>query len=170
MKNSIQYIIKYDTTKEFGYGLDLYGLYTEFPSITHVKDILRRSTDRDNILDYRFNEVNNTRKRRDNNKIIRYNNNNQENDSEEKSDTTRSKLGGYVIPMTSGTGSILLAGILNKSEDSHTVNTTKYTSDEIVQVAGIVDIYGDIDEGLNCDMEDYYFVVDYEEMSNFHHK
>ena len=72
--------------------------------------------------------------------------------------------------MTSGTESILIAGILTKSEDLQAVNTTTYTSDEIVQVAGIIDIYSEIDKGSNCDMEDCYFVVDYEEMSNFHHK
>ena len=77
-KNIIQYRIKYDATKAVGGGLDFCDLCTEFTRIKPVKNILRRSLERANIIDYRLNEGKKTRRIRNNNKIIIDPNHNQE--------------------------------------------------------------------------------------------
>ena len=93
-----------------------------------MDNILRISVERDNIIDYRFHEVSNTRIIRNNNKIRRDPNHNQENVSEEERATTHSKLGGYGINTSGDTGSILIARILTESEDARTVNNNKHTN------------------------------------------
>ena len=65
-KNVIQYRIKYHTTKSIGDRLDFCDLCTEFPWITPVRKLLRRSVERANIIDHIFNEGNNTRRRSNN--------------------------------------------------------------------------------------------------------
>ena len=60
--------------------------------------------------------------------------------------TTRNKLCVYGSTTTCGTRSIFLAVILNKSEDSRTVNTNTQTNDEIVQVTDFID-----SDSENCD-------------------
>ena len=57
-KNISHYSIEYDKTKSVTGGLDFCEPCTEFPRITLVKNILRRSVDRAIIIDYIFNEVN----------------------------------------------------------------------------------------------------------------
>ena len=75
--NIIQYRIEYDTIKAVGYGLDFCELCTEFPRITPVKNILRISMEKSNIIDYILNEGNKTIRRRNNNKTRRDHNHNQ---------------------------------------------------------------------------------------------
>ena len=67
--------------------------------------------ERANLISYRLNEGNKTRRRRNSNKIRRDMNNNQENYFSEESYTTRRKLCGYGSTTTGGTVSILLSGI-----------------------------------------------------------
>ena len=61
----------------------------------------------------------------------------------------------------------MLAGIFSESEDSRTLNTNTHTNDEKVQVVDVIDIDSDSDEVLSCDMEDSYFVVGDEYITNF---
>ena len=133
-----------------------------------MKNILRRSVERANIIAYRFNKVNKTKILRHSHKMIRDPNHNQENDLREASDTTRSKIGGYGSTTTGGTGSISLDGILAEIEYTRTVNTSTHTDYEIVKVVDVKDSDIDSDEGSNCDIEDSDFVVDDEYITNFH--
>ena len=94
--------------------------------------------ERANIIGYIFNDGNKTRIINNNNKIKRDHNNNQEDDLEEACDTTRSELGRYRITTTSETGSILIAGILNVTEGSRTVNNNTNTDSETVQVVDFI--------------------------------
>ena len=72
----------------------------------------------------------------------------------EASATNQSELCGDGITTTGGTESILLAGILNKSEDTRTVNTNTHTNDEKVQVSDDICSDSESNEGSNCDTED----------------
>ena len=85
----------------------------------------------------------------------------------EASVTTRSKLGGDGSNKSDGTKSIFLAVILTESEDARNVNTNIHTNDETVKFADVIDSDNEIDEGSNCDMEDSYFVVGDEYITNF---
>ena len=124
--------------------------------------------DRANIIDYVFNGGNNNISRGNNNKVIMYTNHNQWNYLIEASATKISKQVGDVITTTGGTGSIFIAGVLTEIEDAGTVNTYTNNNDETVQVTDAVDIDSERDEGSNCDMEDSDFLVDYEDIINFH--
>ena len=128
------------------------------------ENLLRRILERANIIDYIFNDVNKNLIRRNNNKIRRDPNHNQENDLSEASAATRSELGGYLSTTTSGTGSILLAGILAESEYARTVITNSHNNDETVQVVDIIDS----EESSNYDMEDPDFVDDDENITNLY--
>ena len=90
--------------------------------------------DRANIIYCIFNEVNNTRiiKRR-NKRSIDYSNY-RENNSYDAGAKTGSELDGYGNTMTCGTGSILLVGILKRSEYARTVHTGESTNYERVNV------------------------------------
>ena len=87
---------------------------------------------------------------------------------EEASATTQSKLDGSGSTKTGGTGSILIAGILNEREDTGAVNNISHNNDETVQVADVIEIYSESDGGSNCDMEDSDFMVEDEEIPNFY--
>ena len=78
----------------------------------------------------------------------------------EASVTTRSKLGRDGSNKYGGTRLIFLVVILTEIEDSRTVNTNTHNNDETVKFADIIDNDNEIDEGINCDMEDSDFVVD----------
>ena len=95
--------------------------------------------ERDTIIDYIFNEGKKTRRIRNKNKRIRYNNKNQENDLRKASATTRIKIGEDGNTTPGGTESIFIAGILNESEDTRTVNNNAHNNDERVQVKDVID-------------------------------
>ena len=69
--------------------------------------------------------------------------------------------------MIDGNGLLLMYGIFTEIEDASTFNNTLHSDDEIVQVSDVIDSDIDIDQGSNFDMEDLYFVVDYEDITNF---
>ena len=102
-----------------------------------------------------------------NNKRIRDPNHKQENGLKEASDTTRIRIDGDGINTTDGTGSILLDGVLAKSEYLRTVNNATHNNNDTVQVACVIDNGSNSDEVSNCNMEDLVFVVDDEDIPNF---
>ena len=60
--------------------------------------------------------------------------------------TTRIKLGVDGRTTTGGTISIFIAGILDESEDTRTVNTNTHTNDEKVNFSDVIDIDNESDE------------------------
>ena len=107
-----------------------------------------------NIVDYRLNECNKTRRRRNNNKIRRYTNNNQEKYLEEANNTTQREIGWGEITTTGGTGSMFISVIYTESEYSNTVNTKTHTNGETVNFVDVIDSDSDSDEDSKCDVED----------------
>ena len=89
------YKILYDIEKGFPDGVDLDQLFTEFPAITQVKEMMKKVIERANMIDYRYNQGN---KRR-----YRASLQTQEN---------------HVPIMGSEDHSIMLDGILNDASDS----------------------------------------------------
>ena len=156
-ENIIQCSIKCDTKKSVGYGLSFCDLCTEFPK-----------NEISSIIFYRFNEGNRNIRIIDINKTRIYNNHNKENNMEEASDIPRSNLGRYGRTTTGDTGSLFLAGILNKIEDTRIVIAIAHTNYETLQVSDVIESDSDIDEGPNYDIEDSAFKVDDEDINNFH--
>ena len=62
----------------------------------------------------------------------------------------------------------MLAGIFIEREYASTSNNNTNSNGEIIEVSYIIDKKSEIDEGSNCDMKEYYFVVDDVKITNFH--
>ena len=85
----------------------------------------------------------------------------------EASVTTRSKIGKDGSTKYGGTRLILLAVILTEIEYERTFHTNTHNNYEKVKFVDVIDSDNEIDEGSNCDMEDSYFVVGDEYITNF---
>ena len=59
---------------------------------------------------------------------------------------------------------------MNESEYPRSVDTYTNNNEETVQVAYVIETDTESDEFSNCDMEDSYFVVEDEDITNLHEK